>query len=108
MEWVSSICGIFFFYDSRGGKIYHKKLFREKNIPLVKKYTYVGVQKLRKCLGGFGQTLANGLKRGKALIKKRGPRGVGVGVEINEKNTYVILERLLWIKNIPQLTKRSE
>ena len=70
---------LFVFYDSRGGKIYHKKLFWEKNIPLVKKYTYVGVQELRKCLGDFRQTLANGLKRGKSLIKKRARRGLGGG-----------------------------
>ena len=84
MEWVSSICGIFFFTILVGEKYttknyFGKKIWWAKNIPLVKKYTYVGVQELRKCLGDFRQTLANGLKRGKSLIKKRARRGLGGG-----------------------------
>ena len=59
-------------------------------------------------LGGFRANADEWVEKGKIPYKKTRTKGGGGGVEINEKNTYVILERLVWIKNIPQLTKRSE
>ena len=57
-----------------------------------------GVQELRKCLGGGG-VQANAdkwVEKGQILYTKtltKGGGGGGGGVEINEKNTHVILER---------------
>ena len=63
-----------------------------------------GVQQLRKCRGGVRQTLSNRSKGGKPFLQKRWRRGMGGGgVQINEKNTYVILERPLWIVKLAML-----